>query len=223
MSESAFWKLTALVGLLLGVRAVFAYFYLLMPKYWLRTIGGDAAIGTLNAINPLIIVFGLVLFIPFANRFNLFKMLTYGAVVSALSLFVLAVPWQFFGSDIASAHYWMAAVSIVVLSIGEIIWSPKLSEYTAAVAPKGQEGTYLGFTMIPWFLAKMIVSALSGHMLARWCPEDIGPKLTQGTLAYWDTPAAMWLFLGIVAMAGVLIAILLKPWFVKGARWTIEQ
>jgi len=33
--------------------------------------------------------------------------------------------------DIASAHYIMAFFSLVVLSVGEIIWSPKLSEYTA--------------------------------------------------------------------------------------------
>ncbi len=221
--ESAFWKLTALIALLLGVRAVFAYFYLLMPKYWLRTIGADANIGTLNAVNPILIVVGLILFVPIANKFNLFKMLTYGAMVSALSLFALVVPWQVYSSDIATAHYIMAVIFLVVLSIGEIIWSPKLSEYTAAVAPKGQEGTYLGFTMIPWFLAKTIVSVLSGHMLLRWSPEGIGEKMVEGTVPFWQQPAAMWLILGTFAVIGVVIAIMLKPWFLKGAQWAIED
>jgi hypothetical protein len=75
--------------------------------------------------------------------------------------------------DIAGAHYMMAILCMVLLSIGEVIWSPKLNEYTAAIAPPGQEGTYLGLTMVPWFLAKTVVSVLSGHMLQRWSPEKI--------------------------------------------------
>jgi len=173
LTESTFWRLAVLIALLLGVRAVFTYMYLLMPKYWLRVIGPDAAIGSLQAINPIMIVFGLILFIPLANKFNIFSMLVYGSMVSASSLFVLVLPWQMFSSDIATAHYIMAAGFLILLTIGEIIWSPKLNEYTAAIAPEGQEGTYLGLTMVPWFLAKTFVSVLSGHMLVRWCPETV--------------------------------------------------
>ena len=96
--EPALWRLLVLVALILGVRAVYAYLYLLMPKYWLRTIGPDAAIGTLNAINPIGIVIGLILFIPIANKFNVFNMLVYGAMVSAFSLFPLALPWQWYSA-----------------------------------------------------------------------------------------------------------------------------
>ena len=44
--------------------------------------------------------------------------------------------------------------------------------YTALLAPKGQEGTYLGLSMIPWFLAKTVVGWFSGDMLTRWSPEN---------------------------------------------------
>lgn len=221
--ESAFWKLLVLIALLLGVRAVFTYMYLLMPKYWVRVIGDDAAIGTLNSINPFLIVVGIILFLPFANRFNIFKMLVYGSMISALSLFAFVAPWRFFDSDIVVAHYIMAVICMVILSVGEVIWSPKLSEYTAAVAPKGQEGTYLGMTMVPWFLAKTVVSLLSGHMLTRWCPEGVQAPLKAGTLPFWDSPAAMWLVLGLFAIGGPIIAIMLRGWFTKGASWSIEE
>jgi len=65
--EPTLWRLVVLIGLILGARAVFAYLYLLMPKYWLRTIGQDAAIGTLQAINPILIVIGIILFIPLSR------------------------------------------------------------------------------------------------------------------------------------------------------------
>ena len=60
--------------------------YLLMPKYWQRVIGLDVDMGYLQAINPALIVIGIILFIPIANKFNIFKMLTRGAAVSAISL-----------------------------------------------------------------------------------------------------------------------------------------
>ena len=228
--EPTLWRLLVLIALILGVRAVYAYLYLLMPKYWLRTIGPDAAIGTLNAINPIGIVIGLILFIPITNKFNVFKMLIYGAMISAFSLFPLALPWDLVNHDIGRAHYIMAFICMVIVTIGEVSWSPKLYEYTAAIAPKGQEGIYLGLSLIPWFLAKTLVSAFSGYFLEYWCPEKVTingvsvplqQALLQHQLPYWRTPAAMWLVLGLYALGGCIIALLLRGWLTRGAHWKI--
>jgi dipeptide/tripeptide permease len=220
------WRLLVLVALIVGVRAVYVYVYILMPKYWIRTIGPDAAFGTLNAINPVGIVIGIILFIPFANRFPVFKMLVYGAMVSSLALFPFAVPWTLYGLPIGQTHYLMAILSMILLTIGEVVWSPKLYEYTAAIAPKGQEGTYLGISLLPWFLAKTLVSALSGHLLERWSPEKVvingvPVPLQQAMVAhqldYWHRPEAMWLILGGYALASCLVASLLEKWLTQGA------
>jgi hypothetical protein len=230
--EPALWKLLVLIALILGVRAVYTYLYLLMPKYWLRTIGPDAAIGTLNAINPIGIVIGLILFIPITNRFSIFKMLVYGAMISSVALFPMALPWTIYGMPIGTTHYVMALLCMALVTIGEVVWSPKLNEYTAAIAPKGQEGAYLGMSLIPWFLAKTVVSFLSGHMLERWSPEAVIVNGTEVPLqqaminhevGYWDRPEAMWLILGLYALGGCLIALLLRGWLTKGARWKIDH
>ena len=84
--EPALLRLIVLIALTLGVRAVYVYLYMLMPKYWERTIGADATIGLLNAINPVGIVIGLILFIPLANKFRVVNMLVFGSIVSALAL-----------------------------------------------------------------------------------------------------------------------------------------
>jgi MFS family permease len=229
--EPSLWRLLVLIALIIGVRAVYAYLYLLMPKYWLRTIGPDAAIGTLNTINPIGIVIGLILFIPITNKFNVFKMLIYGAMISAFSLFPLALPWDLYSHDITRAHYMMAILCMIIVTIGEVAWSPKLYEYTAAIAPKGQEGVYLGLSLIPWFLAKTIVSALSGHLLQTWAPEKVivnGAAIPLQTamlahqLSYWRTPAAMWLLLGLYAFAGCVIALLMRHWLTAGSEQKTE-
>jgi len=216
--EPALWRLLALIALILGVRAIFVYLYMLFPKYWLRTIGPDAAIGTLQAINPILIIAGIILFIPFVNRFHVFSMLIYGAMISALALVPLFLPWGWFSGDIARAHYLMSFVCMIILSIGEVVWSPKLYEYTAALAPVGQEGTYLGLSLVPWFLAKTVVSVISGHLLVRWCPDGIGAKMAAGEVGFWQSPAAMWLVLAVYAVAGCLIALALRPWFTRGLK-----
>ncbi len=227
--EPTLWRLVVLIALIVGVRAVYVYLYLLMPKYWLRTIGPDAAFGTLNAINPIGIVIGLVLFIPFANRWGTFRMLVYGAMISSLAVMPMALPWTIYGLSIGKAHYLMALLCMVLLTIGEVVWSPKLYEYTAAIAPKGQEGTYLGLSLIPWFLAKTLVSAFSGHLLERWSPETVvingvSTPLQQAMVAhqldYWHRPEAMWLLLGAYALAGCIVAAFLERWLTQGVHET---
>lgn len=223
LHQPQFWRFLVLLTATLGVRAVFVHIYMLMPKYWVRVIGPDADIGLFNVINPALIVVGVVLFIPIAHRFNLFKMLVFGSVISALSLFALVLPWNLFSADVATAYTWMTVVAMVLVSIGEVFWSPKLYEYTAAIAPEGQEGTYLGLSMMPWFMAKFAVSALSGSMLVRWVPENVGESVRAGTLSFWDSPEAMWLVLGIWAISGPILAWFFRGWLTRGTDFAIGQ
>jgi dipeptide/tripeptide permease len=215
--EAAFKRMAVLMIALLGVRAVFLYMYLLLPLYWTRTIeaasGEKTDMGLLQAINPVLIVIGIILFIPFSNRFSVFSMLTFGAMISACSMIFMVLPWEWFGADLAEAYFTRSVLMLVLLSVGEVIWSPKLNEYIASIAPSGQEGTYLGMSMIPWFAAKLIVGAISGHLLTRWVPEGIGLQLQAGTVAFWDSPEAMWAILFVWAISGPVIAVLFRPWF----------
>ncbi len=215
--QDAFWRLMVLMAAVLGVRAVFTYMYLLMPKYWLRVIGEDVAMGMLQAVNPICIVVGIVLTIPIVGRFNVFKMLVFGAIISSFSLVVLMLPWGWFGADMATGYFRMSLLMLVVLSFGEILWSPKLNEYCAAIAPKGMEGTYLGMSMLPWFVAKTAVGLLSGHMLLKWCPEGVGERIASGELSFWESPEAMWFVLFLWAIAGPLAAWLFRGWLTRGA------
>ena len=61
---------------------------------------------------------------------------------------------------------------IVTLSIGEAIWSPKLYEYSVAVAPQGREGTYLAMASAPIFATKLAVGGFSGYLLSEYCPAE---------------------------------------------------
>lgn len=222
--QPSFKRMLALMAVLLGVRSVFLYTFMLMPLYWERIIEASSGeltnMGLLQTINPVMIFIGVFLFIPLANRWNMFKMLTFGAFISACSLLLLMMPWSWFGETVASGYFWMSAWMMFVLSVGEIIWSPKLYDYIASVAPKGQEGAYLGMGMIPWFVAKTIVGIAAGHMLLRWVPEGIHTGIESNTLSFWDSPEAMWFVLACWAFISVLVAWIFRGWFNKGTVTT---
>ena len=222
--EPAFARMMVAMTLTLGVRMVFLYWSILSPKYWKRTIGPDAAIGLLNNINPFIIVIGLLLLVPIINRYKTFNMLVYGCFTSSISLLPMVTPWYWWGSNTTHAYYVMSIVSMVSFSIGEIMFSPRLSQYILAIAPKGQEGIYSSFAAMPFFVAKTAVGFLSGVMLMRWCPEKhllngvevpLREVLATRQLPYWQTPEAMWLILALAAVAGPIIMVFMKEWFTR--------
>jgi len=44
-------------------------------------------------------------------------------------------------------------------------------------------------------------------------------QLAAGNVPFWNSPSAMWLILAVPAILGPIIALALRGWFTKGARW----
>ncbi len=170
--EPAFWRFMAFIGLLTMVRLVFQHAHLTWPKYAIREFGESFAYANYWAINPALII----LLTPFATAATrslpVYPTIVFGAILSSLSVFAMA-----FSTTITAS-----VVFIVVLSLGEALWSPRLYEYTATIAPRGREASYMGLSEIPLFLAKPVVGFLSGWLLTMWCPAE-GPR--NSTLIWW--------------------------------------
>jgi MFS family permease len=95
-----------------------------------------------------------------------------------------------------SPYYVMIFLFITVLSVGEAFYSPRLYEYAAVIAPKGQEASYMSLSYLPFFMAKLLVATFSGVLLANYCPET-GPRQS----------ATMWLIIALtttIAPAGLM-------------------
>ena len=134
-------------------------------------------------------------------------MVTFGCFVVAASVFVLALPTAWFQgladgpAGWAVGHlylgltgnvnpwYLMLFLFVVLYSLGEAFYSPRVYEYAAAIAPKGQEASYGALSYVPFFLAKLFVGTFSGVLLARYCPET-GPRSAQ----------TMWLIIALIAL-----------------------
>lgn len=66
---------------------------------------------------------------------------------------------------------WLSVGAILVFSVGEMLSSPKFSEFIGNFAPKGKKGMYLGFSQIPlgigWSLEGLLAPRLYDHYASK--------------------------------------------------------
>jgi MFS family permease len=191
--QPAFFKFLMFLSLVVGVKLVFYHMHYTYPKFGIRELGQGAPIGKLWALNPMLIFVLAPIVGACSQRISAYKMVVAGSAVSAASVFIMALPPVWFQpladgwlgdwvghrwlgvSGHLSAYYVMIFLYVLLLSLGEAFWSPRLYEYTAAIAPKGQEGSYMAMSVLPFFIAKLFVGLLSGLLLAHYCPPE-GPR-----------------------------------------------
>ena len=196
MREKAFWRFMLFVALLSLVKLIFQHYNFTWPKWVLREMGESFPMGKMQSINPIIIIVLVPIATALTRHRSAFNCIILGSLISTVSMFVLCLP----------ASYPVILASIIFLSIGEALWSPRLYEYTAAIAPKGREASYMGLSVMPYFLAKMIAGPMSGYLLTKYVPEH-GPRHA------W----IMWLIIGLMTLAGP-IAILALRSVIEGKR-----
>lgn len=187
--QSAFYKFLVFLTLVVAVRLIFYHMHYTYPKFGIRELGPGAPIGRLWAINPLFIIFLVPIVGALTQKVSAYRMVMIGSAISAGSVFIMALPTAWFEGLAAGAfgrilgqtwlglsgdvhpYYVMITIFIVFLSIGEAMWSPRLYEYSAAIAPKGQEASYMSLSYLPFFLAKFFAGGLSGVLLFHYVPE----------------------------------------------------
>ncbi|MBM4367262.1 MAG: MFS transporter [Deltaproteobacteria bacterium] len=189
--EKTFWVFMAFVGLLTLVRLIFQHAHLTWPKYTLRSFGDDFEFAYYWSLNPLLVILLTPAATALTRRFPPYPVIVFGSVISALSVFAMGL-----STTVAAS-----VVFIVVLSIGEILWSPRLYEYTATIAPRGRESSYMGLSEVPLFLAKPVAAVISGWMLSRYCPAE-GAR----------DPETMWLIIGAFTLAAPVVMLFTRRW-----------
>jgi dipeptide/tripeptide permease len=188
-AQKSFWKFLGAIILLMGVRIVYRHLDATFPKYMIREFGKDVMYGSIIAINPFLIVILIPVFAPLSYQFSAYAQITFGAFITSLSPFFLAY----------GPHLWSSIMFVVILSIGEALWSPRLYEYTIFITEKGREGIYMALASSPMFLATLITGATSGMLLETFCPET-------GKKESWK----MWMLIGVITITSPILLYLLK-------------
>jgi MFS family permease len=206
--QQSFYRFLAFMTLVVGVKMIFYHLAYTFPKYGIRELGDGAPFAHLSGIlNSMMIVFLVPLVGVLTRNISAYRMVVVGSLVSSLSVFFIAVPQEWF-KPLADGwlgewvvHRWLGVegpvnplwigmfLFIVMLSLGEALWSPRLYEYSAAIAPQGLEASYMALSMLPYFLGKFFVGGMSGWLLEKYCPAT-GPR----------DSATMWVLIGCMAL-----------------------
>ena len=79
--------------------------------------------------------------------------------------------------------------------------SPRIYEYLGAIAPKGEEGLYLGYANMPVALGSIIGGPLGGALFERFIAAPAKEGRPTDTVAMWAIIAGI----GVLSMAGLAV------------------
>eukprot|EP00929_Paragymnodinium_shiwhaense_P024570 TRINITY_DN15074_c0_g1_i1.p1 TRINITY_DN15074_c0_g1~~TRINITY_DN15074_c0_g1_i1.p1 ORF type:complete len:569 (+),score=102.66 TRINITY_DN15074_c0_g1_i1:79-1785(+) len=190
---SKFWRLVIVTFIFCGVRMTFRHLDATFPKYFMRQYGRDSPFEMIVLINPVLAMLLSPMMTELLVRWKvpLSQVLIGGSLLSGTSAFALAVE----DSPMAAVFF------VVLLSVGESIWSPKLYEYSTMAAPDGREGMYVALTFAPVYLASFFTGFLSGWLLENFCSKS-HPETRNTQL--------LWFLVGLSGMSAPVLLMILR-------------
>jgi MFS family permease len=119
--------------------------------------------GLIPTTNALMVVLFQVAITQITKRHPPLKALTAGAVFYAVGVGSVALARGFWG-------FWM---SMVIMTVGELILMPTSSTYAAGLAPADMRGRYMSIYSLSWSAASGIAPVMGGFM-----SDTLGPVTT---------------------------------------------
>ena len=187
--DGGFWRFMLLIGFLVLVKAIFVHMHSTWPKYITRERGEDFDWGWLWALNSVLILVFVPIVTAFTRKLSAYKVIVIGSFITATSPFIFAL-----GTSTP-----IQITAIVVLTIGEALWSPRSYEYNVSIAPPGREATYVSLAVLPYFMAKFLVAMTAGKLLTAYCPPT--GERHSGT---------MWVIIGLMTILGPIGILLFR-------------
>jgi proton-dependent oligopeptide transporter, POT family len=188
---------------------LYVQLYNLMPLF-LRSVDPNAPMELYTLANPLMIVSFQLLITRMVKKWTPVKSIMLGVTVTTIGMTFNILPALLGGAQSGRVNLLGLAlpvagifliVSIASMAVGEMMASPRIYEYLGAIAPKGEEGLYLGYANMPVALGSIVGGPLGGALFERFIAAPA--KAGQAT-----NPAAMWSVIaaiGLLSMAGLAV------------------
>jgi MFS family permease len=208
--QSAFARILFFFLLIGFLKAIFLQMDYVFPKFGDRVLGAHAPVGRLANINAWIVIPLVPIVGALTQRFSAYAMVILGGAICAGGVFIMTLPPPWFAGAASGGfgqwlghsylglegaihpYYVMTALYLIVFSVGECFYSPRVYEYAAAIAPKGQEASYGALAYLPFLIGKLLIGT-AGWVLAAFVPEH-GPR----------RPQLMWLTFALAASVAPL-------------------
>ena len=158
-----FWRFTFLIFLLILLRSMsFGHLDATLPKYITRVQGDQAHFGIMLTVHSFTMILALFFLTSLTYLYSSLTLITLGAFLGCIGCIFI----------ILSDNLLACILFVMVISVGESIWVPRLLDYTDEVALEGQEGVYLAMSNSPFYFGMMLTGSASGFLLENFCPDD---------------------------------------------------
>lgn len=138
-----------------------ALMWILLPVYANQNYGIPENIyGLIPTTNALIVIFFQVIVTKKTKRFRTLPMMALGMAFYAVGT----------GSVALGRGFWGFWISIVIITIGELIIVPTTSAYVANLAHPKMRGRYMGLYNLAWSFARG-----AGPVMGGWLSDSYGP------------------------------------------------
>jgi proton-dependent oligopeptide transporter, POT family len=169
-----------------GYLVVFWQQYISLPVYISQYINSTADVEKILVTDGLTVILFTVAVNALTKRLPAFQAVIVGTLITSLSWLILAF----------RPTVWGAVLSLFVLAMGEIIQAPRYYEYISRLAPKEQQGTYMGFAFLPIGIGSLIGGWFGGKLL-----HHFGEVTHQPARMWWAvtavgvaTAVALWIY-----------------------------
>jgi predicted MFS family arabinose efflux permease len=169
-----------------GYWVVFWQQYISLPVYISQYINSTADVEKILVTDGLTVILFTVAVNALTKRLPAFQAVIVGTLITSLSWLILAF----------RPTVWGAVLSLFVLAMGEIIQAPRYYEYISRLAPKEQQGTYMGFAFLPIGIGSLIGGWFGGKLL-----HHFGEVTHQPARMWWAvtavgvaTTVALWIY-----------------------------
>ena len=156
-----------------GFFFIYNQVYNVLPLYAKRVVETNPAMDLYTAANPFVIVCLQLLISRKFGKMKPIRSMVVGTVIVSVAMLINLSPLYTSGGIRAIVANWLPIASVFIImtvgliALGELFTSARMYEYIGALAPKGQEGLFLGYANLPLALGSMVGGPVGAYLFNR--------------------------------------------------------
>jgi hypothetical protein len=202
-----------------GFFFIYAQVYNVLPLYLKKAVELDPAVDLITMANPFVIVFFQLLITKMFGKMKPIKSIVVGIIIIGISMVINILP-IYMGGGIRSLTLGefiplgslFIILTVGLIAFGELFTAARTYEYIGALAPKGQEGLFLGYANLPMAIGALVGGPAGAFIFNEIMCKD-AVKLDSGLLEL----SPVWSSAGWLILMGIGFASAFSMWLYN--RW----
>ncbi len=167
-------RFTLFLIVMSGFFFVYNQVYNVLPLYAKRVIEANPAMDLYTAANPFVIVTLQLAITQYFGKMKAIRSIVVGTIIIGVSMLINVYPIYAAGGLRLIVANWLPLgsvfliLTVALIAFGELFTSARMYEYIGSVAPKGQEGLFLGYANLP-----LAIGSFTGGPVGAYIFNDI--------------------------------------------------